>query len=65
LVDGDHSRTIALICAVGGRTAFLQAHLVQHDDTSIINVAEGMLGSRHGPGWVDAELPLTPYVASD
>jgi len=58
IVNGDKSKTIALICATGMRSRRMQAMLIKHGYTHIINVAEGMLGSSAGPGWIASGLPL-------
>ena len=52
------NRPIALICATGGRsrTVVRALQLAGHD--GFINVSEGMLGSRLGPGWIKAGLPV-------
>lgn len=52
-------RPIALICANGGRTAHLLAALKSAGYTGFIDVSEGMLGSRRGPGWIARGLPMT------
>lgn len=58
LIDNDKSRPIALICATGGRSNFIQGELVKRGYTNVIDVAEGMLGSRSGPGWLKRGLPI-------
>lgn len=58
---GDLSRPIALICARGSRSARMAATLFGLGYTQILDVAEGMLGSRHGPGWLKRRLPALPY----
>lgn len=58
---GDTSRPIALICARGNRSARMAATLFRMGYTQILDVAEGMLGSRHGPGWLKRRLPALPY----
>ncbi|WP_428513612.1 rhodanese-like domain-containing protein [Roseovarius sp.] len=52
---------IALICARGVRSARLGRALVNAGYTNIVNVPEGMLGSRAGPGWIASGLPVTSY----
>ncbi len=59
LIDNDKSRPVALICAVGGRSNFIQGELQKRGYTNVIDVAEGMLGSRYGPGWLKRGLPVT------
>ena len=52
---------IALICARGVRSAWLSQRLIEAGYTNIINVPEGMLGSRAGPGWIKSGLPVRQY----
>ena len=52
---------IALICARGVRSAKLAHALTGAGFTNIVNVPEGMLGSRAGPGWIASGLPVTDY----
>jgi len=58
IVNGDKSKAIALICARGNRSNRMQAMLIERGYTNIIDVAEGMLGSTAGPGWLKLGLPL-------
>lgn len=58
---GDKSTPIALICAVGGRSARMQRVLAGAGYGNVMNVADGMLGSRYGPGWIQSGLPVKPY----
>lgn len=58
LTSGTTDRPIALICARGVRSARLTNRLTQAGFTRIIDVPEGMLGSRAGPGWIKRGLPL-------
>ena len=52
------NRPIALICATGGRSASVVRALRLAGYNSFIDVSEGMLGSRSGPGWIKAGLPI-------
>jgi rhodanese-related sulfurtransferase len=61
LTGGDTSRPVALICARGGRSARMSAQLVALGYARVLDVAEGMLGSRHGPGWLKSGLPTAPH----
>lgn len=54
----DRDRAIALICAGGVRSARLARALTQAGFSRIIDVPEGMLGSRAGPGWLRSGLPV-------
>ncbi|MGI9483189.1 MAG: rhodanese-like domain-containing protein [Hyphomicrobiales bacterium] len=60
-VGNDKSKPVALICATGGRSSWLQKELARRGYSSIYDVAEGMLGSPAGPGWLKAGLPTKPY----
>jgi rhodanese-related sulfurtransferase len=58
---GDKSRPLALICATGGRSSAMAVRLRAAGYTRVYDVAEGMLGSQYGEGWIRAGLPLTAY----
>lgn len=58
IVGTDRTKPVALICARGVRSARLSNRLEQAGFTNIINVPEGMLGSRAGPGWLGSKLPV-------
>lgn len=58
LVAGDKSKPVALICARGVRSNRMSQRLKNAGFTNIIDVPEGMLGSRSGPGWIKRKLPL-------
>ena len=49
---------VALICATGGRSARLLSALRRAGYSGFIDVSEGMLGSRRGPGWIARGLPI-------
>lgn len=61
LTGGAREKPVALICATGGRSAYLQRILARAGYPNVADVAEGMLGSRDGPGWVRSGLPLKRY----
>jgi rhodanese-related sulfurtransferase len=54
---GDRTRRIALICRTGNRSSHLQVQLLRAGFTNVVDVAEGMAGSRHGQGWLRSGLP--------
>ena len=60
-VGGDRSAPIALICARGVRSARMTLALTEAGFSNIIDVPEGMLGSRDGPGWVKSNLPVARW----
>lgn len=51
-------RTIALICATGGRSGAIMGALREAGHDGFVDISEGMLGSRLGPGWIAAGLPI-------
>jgi len=55
---GDRTGPVALICARGVRSAALAARLQQSGFARVLDVPEGMLGSRAGPGWLARGLPV-------
>lgn len=57
----DKNKKIALICATGGRSHWLQGQLAKFGFTNVVDVSEGMLGSAAGPGWLKAGLPVKPF----
>lgn len=58
LTGGDKQAKLALICATGGRTGQIQYPLMIRGWPNVYNVAEGMHGSRSGPGWIARDLPV-------
>lgn len=54
---------LALICRTGSRSARTTAQLYQAGLTDMIDVVEGMAGSRVGPGWQARGLPMRAYNA--
>ena len=56
--DTADPRKIALICATGGRTGRLIRALRKAQYDGFIDVSEGMLGSKNGPGWIASRLPV-------
>ncbi len=58
LVNGDKTKPVAVMCARGVRSKWLSTQLENAGYSQIIDVPEGMLGSRAGPGWVRIGLPV-------
>ncbi len=58
IVGDARDAPIALICARGVRSARMTLRLAEAGFTNIIDVPEGMLGSKAGPGWIKSDLPL-------
>lgn len=49
---------IGLICHSGRRSAMMLVDLQRAGLADVVNVAEGMVGGRYGPGWIGAGLPV-------
>lgn len=57
-ISENPGKPIALICAAGVRSSYLRKRLLARGYRDVIDVPEGMLGSRAGPGWINAGLPI-------
>lgn len=51
-------KTVALICATGGRSNHVVNVLEQNGLSGVIDISEGMLGNGEAPGWVARGLPV-------
>lgn len=60
--SGDKDKPLAVICASGVRTKYLQGVLRRNGFTSPINVAAGMLGGKNGDGWLKKKLPTRKWT---
>lgn len=58
LYEAHPDRPMAVICATGGRSTYVTTALEQRGLDRLINVSEGMSGSKHGPGWLARSLPV-------
>ena len=58
VLGDDRSRPFALICRSGSRSATLASQLRSLGYPNVLDVGEGMIGSRHGAGWLLLGLPL-------
>lgn len=58
VMGGRKDTPVALICARGVRSGRISARLSEAGFTHVIDVSEGMLGSRAGPGWLKRGLPV-------
>ncbi|MBL4806566.1 MAG: rhodanese-like domain-containing protein [Rhodobacteraceae bacterium] len=54
---------LALICQSGNRSSYMTGELHKAGLTNVIDVVEGMSGSRVGPGWAMRGLPMRRYNA--
>lgn len=59
-VGGDKAKPIAMICARGNRSHYIQSFLKQQGFTQVLDVSEGMLGRDAAPGWLARALPTEP-----
>lgn len=57
-------KKIALICATGGRSSFLQKELKKRGFGETINVSEGMYGNGTNIGWIRRKLPLSKFTGN-
>ena len=55
---GGRDVPVAVICARGVRSRRMAARLAEAGLARIVDVPEGMLGSRAGPGWLARGLPV-------
>ncbi len=60
-LGNDRNRPVALICATGGRTRYVQSELRKLGFTNVSDVSEGMEGSPAGPGWLKRGLAVKPF----
>lgn len=51
---------IGFICARGVRSAQVQGWAQSAGISNVVDISEGMLGSRAGPGWLAQNLPVSP-----
>ena len=65
LRERNPGKRIAFICAVGGRSGYLNRFLYKNGFGNTADVPEGMLGSSAGPGWLKAGLPVYPGEAAE
>jgi rhodanese-related sulfurtransferase len=49
---------IALICATGGRSAYVVEILGKNGITGVADVSEGMFGNGRAAGWIARGLPV-------
>jgi rhodanese-related sulfurtransferase len=49
---------IAIICATGGRTAYIQKTLDNLGVKGVTDLSEGMIGNHNGPGWLARKMPI-------
>ena len=62
---GDPNKPVALICATGSRSSWLQPRLQKAGFTNVMNVGEGLMGSRFGSGWLKKGLPIRKWTGPE
>lgn len=62
-VADNPDKQIAIICATGGRTKWLQSELIKRGLGETIDVSEGMMGNHRGAGWIARGLPVVQFKA--
>ena len=58
VLERNPDKQVAIICRTGNRTGSLNAALAQSGITTVLDVAEGMVGGPRGTGWIAAGLPV-------
>ena len=58
VVSENKDKKIGIICATGGRSQWLQGELAKRGLTPVIDVSEGMMGNKKGPGWIARGLAM-------
>lgn len=58
VLNRNPDKQVAIICRTGNRTGSLMAALQQSGITSVLDVAEGMVGGPRGTGWIASGLPV-------
>ena len=58
LVDANPGARLGFICATGSRSNFVATELARRGLTGLVDVPEGMEGSRAGQGWLKSGLPV-------
>jgi rhodanese-related sulfurtransferase len=57
LRQANPEKPIALICATGGRSAYVTSALTGQGFPGLVDVSEGMIGGPNGQGWLKRGLP--------
>lgn len=60
-LKGDKSKPVALICAAGGRSSYLQRQLEARGFKAVYDVEAGVVGGLMSKGWKKRGLPMNSY----
>jgi rhodanese-related sulfurtransferase len=55
---------VALICATGGRSAYIAEALERNGIVGVADVSEGMMGNPRGPGWIKRGMSVVSADAA-
>jgi len=58
MIDRNPDHKISVICRTGSRSGYLVDVLKQNGIHGVLDVSEGMVGGRYGPGWIKTGLPI-------
>ncbi len=58
IVEANPDKKIGIICATGVRTQWLQAELAKRGLKPVIDISEGMMGNKTGPGWIARKFKM-------
>jgi rhodanese-related sulfurtransferase len=64
-LGGDRTKPLAIICRTGNRTGSLAGPLEKAGYSKIIDVSEGVAGSRAGQGWFKSGLPVRKWAPGE
>ncbi|TCL08217.1 rhodanese-related sulfurtransferase [Shimia isoporae] len=57
-IERNPDKQVAIICRSGNRSGRMMSLLRDNGVEGVMDVSEGMLGGRRGPGWVPSGLPV-------
>lgn len=60
--SGHPATGLALICAQGSRSRYMQRFLYRVGFRSVMDVSEGMIGGPAGKGWIASKLPVRKWI---
>lgn len=58
MIDRNPDHKISVICRTGNRSGYLVGVLKKNGIHGVLDVSEGMVGGRYGPGWIKTGLPI-------
>ncbi|WP_254694272.1 rhodanese-like domain-containing protein [Sulfitobacter sp. SK012] len=64
IIERYPNRSLALICATGGRSDHVATVLEQNGLSGVIDISEGMSGNGIAPGWISRNLPIVDVTVA-